>query len=49
MFTQYNTEGYTAEDLERLNTLLQEHLDGIDDPDEIDLETKRFHDAMSRE
>jgi len=48
MFTQENTEGYTNAELGRLNAELEERLEGIDDPDEIDFEKKNFSDEVAR-
>jgi len=48
MFDQYNTEGYSDSEIERLNTELSERLDGIDAPDERDNIEKAFADEVSR-
>ena len=48
MFTEYNTEGYTANELNSLNVELEILLEGIDDPDEIDRIEKEFADEVAR-
>jgi hypothetical protein len=53
LFRHDNTEGYTDEQLDKLNTewehrALELGLDEFDDPDEYDLQSKWFADEVAR-
>jgi hypothetical protein len=47
-FTEDNTAGYTAEQLEALNAELAERLKGIEDPDQREAVEKAFADEVAR-
>lgn len=48
MLNKYNTEGYSQNELDQLNAELQNRIEGIDDPDEIDFIEKTFSDEVAR-
>ena len=47
MFDKYNTDGYTAEQINGLNEELETRLAGIDDPDRRSEIEKNFSDEVS--
>jgi hypothetical protein len=47
-FTEDNTTGYTAEQLEALNAELDKRLEGIEDPDQREAVEKAFADEVAR-
>lgn len=48
MFTMDNTNGYTQQELDTLNTELAERLQGIEEPEEREEITKWFSDEVAR-
>jgi len=48
MFTQYNTESMTDEQIDALNAELETRLDGVTDPEQRSEIEKNFNDEVSR-
>lgn len=48
MFTEYNTEGYTPEELQEMTAELEQRLVGVSDTDDRNAIESNFNDEIAR-